>query len=76
MRMKGWSLGLTIIGLVLVVFSVVWLLAIFPGMVKLPEDHHRLIIFDGTYYVLNPDTQTLDEMPVCGAVRCLRGDEC
>jgi len=65
MRMKGWSLGLTIIGLVLVVFSVVWLLAIFPGMVKLPEDHHRLIIFDGTYYVLNPDTQTLDEMPVC-----------
>ncbi len=65
MRMKGWSLGLTIIGLVLVVFSVVWLLAIFPGMVKLPDDHHRVINFEGTYYVLNPDTQTLDEIPVC-----------
>ena len=65
MRMKGWSLGLTIIGLVLVVFSVVWLLAIFPGMVKLPDDHHRVINFDGTYMVLNPDTQALDEIPVC-----------
>lgn len=65
MRLKGWSLGLTTVGLVLVVFSLVWLLAIFPGMVKLPEDHHRVINFEGTYYVLNPDTQTLDEMPVC-----------
>lgn len=51
MRMKGWSLGLTVIGLVLVVFSLVWLLVIFPTMVKLPEDHHRLINFDGTYMV-------------------------
>jgi hypothetical protein len=64
MRMKGWSLGLTIIGLVVVIFALVWLLAIFPAMVKLPEDHHRLINFEGTYYVLNPDTQTLDEIPV------------
>jgi len=65
MRLKGWSLGLTTIGLVLVVFALVWLLAIFPGMVKLPEDHHRVINFEGTYLVLNPDTQTLDEIPVC-----------
>jgi hypothetical protein len=64
-RMKGWSLSLTIIGLVVVIFALVWLLAIFPSMVKLPEDHHRLINFDGTYYVLNPETQTLDEIPVC-----------
>jgi len=65
MRLKGWSLGLTTVGLVLVVFSLVWLLAIFPSMVKLPEDHHRVINFTGTYYVMNPDTQTLDEIPVC-----------
>ena len=64
MRMKGGSLSLTVIGLVLVVFALVWLLAIFPGMVKLPADHHREINFEGTYYVLNPDTQTLDEIPV------------
>lgn len=65
MRLKGWSLGLTTVGLVLVVFALVWLLAIFPAMVKLPEDHHRVINFEGTYYVMNPDTGTLDEIPVC-----------
>lgn len=65
MRLKGWSLGLTIVGLVLVVFSLVWLLALFPTMVKLPEDHHRVINFEGTYMVLNPETQALDSIPVC-----------
>jgi hypothetical protein len=65
MRLKGWSLGLTTFGLVLVVFCLVWLLAIFPTMVKLPEDHHRVINFEGTYMVMNPDTQALDEIPVC-----------
>lgn len=64
MRMRGWSLSLTVIGLVLVVFALVWLLAIFPSMVKIPTDHHRDIGFEGTYMVLNPDTQTLDEIPV------------
>ncbi len=58
-----WSL--TIVGVVLVVFALVWLLAIFPGMVKLPEDHHREINFEGTYQVMNPDTHTLDTIPVC-----------
>jgi len=61
---KGWSRGLTIAGLVLVVLSLVWLLAIFPAMVKLPEDHHRVINFEGTYMVMNPETQTMDEIPV------------
>lgn len=65
MRLKGWSLGLTIFGLVLVVFSLVWLLAIFPAMAKLPADYNKVINFEGTYMVMNPDTQTLDEIPVC-----------
>lgn len=57
-----WSL--TIVGAVLVAFALVWLLAIFPAMVKLPEDHHREINFEGTYQVMNPDTQALDAIPV------------
>ncbi len=65
MRLKGWSLGLTITGLVLVVLALVWLLAIFPAMVKLPSDYNRVVNFDGTYYVLNAETQTMDEIPVC-----------
>ena len=65
MRLKGWSMGLLISGLALVVVCLLWLLVIFPTMVKLPEDHHRVINFEGTYMVMNPDTGTLDPIPVC-----------
>jgi hypothetical protein len=65
MRFRGWSLSLAIIGLVLVVFSLVWVFAIFPGMVKLPTDYNIVANFEGNYYVLNADTQTMDEIPVC-----------
>jgi len=65
MKLKGWSLGLTIVGLVLVVFSLAWLLAIFPAMAKLPENYSKAIVFEGTYTVMNPDTQMMEEIPVC-----------
>jgi hypothetical protein len=65
LRMKGWSLGLTISGLVLVIFAIVFLLAIFPAMAKLPADYNKVIDFEGVYMVLNADTQTMDEIPVC-----------
>ena len=55
---------LTAIGLVLVVFSLIWLFAIFPPMAKLPADHHKVIDFEGTYEVMNPQTQSLVEIPV------------
>ena len=55
---------LTYIGLVLVVFSLIWLYAIFPAMAKLPADHHKVINFEGIYKVMNPETRTLDEIPV------------
>ena len=64
MRCKGWGLGLTISGLVLVVFALVWLLAIFPAMAKLPADYHKVINFEGTYRVMNSETGALDEIPV------------
>jgi len=55
---------LTYIGLFLVIFSLVWLFAIFPAMDKIPADHSREINFEGTYQVMNPQTQSLDEIPV------------
>jgi hypothetical protein len=61
---KGWSGSLTIVGLVLVVFALVWLLAIFPAMNKLQEDHDREVNFEGTYQVMNPETQAMDTIPV------------
>jgi hypothetical protein len=63
MRLKGWSLGLTIIGLVVVVFSLVWLLAIFPAMAKMPTDYEEEYTFDGSIKQLNSTTMSLDEIP-------------
>ncbi len=54
----------TYIGLFLVIFSLVWLFAIFPAMAKIPADHHKVINFEGTYKVMNPQTHNLDEIPV------------
>lgn len=61
---KGWSLGLTISGFLLVALALVWLLAIFPIMAKMPADYERVINFEGTYQVMNPETGMLDEIPV------------
>jgi len=33
-------------------------------MAKLPADHHKVINFEGTYEVMNPETESLDEIPV------------
>ncbi len=63
MRMRGWSLGLTIIGLVLVIFALVWLLAIFPAMAKMPTDYERTYKFEGFIKQLNSETMSLDEIP-------------
>ncbi len=64
LRWKTWNTVLISLGLVLVIFSLIWLFAIFPSMAKLPADHHKVINFEGTYEVMNPQTQTLDEIPV------------
>jgi hypothetical protein len=63
MRLKGWSLGLTTFGLALVVFALVWLLAIFPAMAKLPADYEQEYTFDGSILQLNSETMSLDEIP-------------
>ena len=63
MRLKGWSLGLTTFGLALVVFALVWLLAIFPAMAKLPADYEQEYTFDGSIMQLNSETMSLDEIP-------------
>jgi hypothetical protein len=52
------------VGLVLIIFALVWQFAIFPALAKLPADHHKIVNFEGTYKVMNPQTQSLDEIPV------------
>ena len=64
LRWKAWNISLTSLGLVLVILSLVWLLVILPSMVKLPADLHKVVNFEGTYKVMNPQTNSLDEIPV------------
>jgi len=64
MKWKAWNIGLVSLGLVLVIFSLIWLLAIFPTVAKIPADHHLVINFEGTYKVMNPEARTLDEILV------------
>ena len=64
LKWKTWNTVLISLGLVLVILSLVWLYAIFPPLAKLPADHHKVINFEGTYKVMNPETQSLDEIPV------------
>ncbi len=63
LRWSGWSLGLTILGLTLVAFALIWLLVIFPVMAKIPADYEEEYMFDGSIMQLNQETMSLDETP-------------
>jgi hypothetical protein len=64
MSLRGMFGGWTIAGLALVVLALIWLLVIFPLISKLPSDLDQETKFEGTYEVMNPETQTMDEIPV------------
>ncbi len=40
------------VGIVAVLFSAVWVLAVFPGMKKIPADYHQTADLEGTYSVV------------------------
>lgn len=63
LRWKGWSLGLTTSGLLLVALALVWLLVIFPIMAKMPADYEEEYMFEGSVQVLNPETMSMIEIP-------------
>ncbi len=60
--LRGWSLGLTITGLILVILALVVLLVIFPILAKWPGDYSQEYMFEGSVQVLNPETGSLDEI--------------
>jgi len=63
LRWSGWSLGLTISGLLLITFALIWLFVIFPIMAKIPADYEEEYIFEGSISQLNPETMSLDVTP-------------
>ena len=64
MSLRGMFKSWTIAGLVLVVLALIWQFAIFPMVSKLPSDLTEETNFEGTYEVMNPTTQMLEEIPV------------
>ena len=64
LKWKAWNIGLTCLGLALAILAVVWRLAIFPSMAKLPADYHYVVDFEGINKVINTQTMSLDEIPV------------
>jgi hypothetical protein len=71
-RWRGWSLGSTIFGLILVALALVWLLVIFPIMAKIPADYEEEYMFEGSIMQLNQETMSLDVTPT-SVERLLQG---
>ncbi len=53
-KWKAWNIALTALGLVLIIFSLIWLLVIFPSMNKLPANHHEIVNLTGNYTLMTP----------------------
>jgi hypothetical protein len=61
----GWGgLILSVIGIVLVIVGILWITVIFPALAQIPKDYERTYYSDGTFSVLNSDTQSMDSFPV------------
>ena len=61
----GWSgIILSVIGIVLVIVGILWITVIFPALAQIPKDYERTYYSDGTFSVLNSDTQSMDSFPV------------
>ena len=61
----GWSgIILSVIGIVLVIVGILWVTVIFPALAQIPKDYERTYYFDGTFSVLNSETQSMDSFPI------------
>ena len=63
LRWSGWSRALTIFGLLLITFALIWLLVAFPIMAKIPADYEEEYMFEGSIMQLNQETMSLDPTP-------------
>lgn len=63
LRWSGWSLSLTILGLVLIALALIFLLVIFPVMAKIPADYEQEYMFEGSIKQLDLATMSLVEIP-------------
>jgi hypothetical protein len=60
----GWGGLLAVIGVVLVILGLVWMTVIFPAMAQISTGYAHTYYSDGTFSVLNSDTQSMDSFPI------------
>lgn len=61
----GWrGIILSVIGIVLVIVGILWFTVIFPMLAQIPTSYARTYYSDGTFSVLNSETQSMDSFPV------------
>jgi hypothetical protein len=58
------ALFISVVGLVLVIVGILWATVIFPSLDKMPADYSKTYYFDGSFTVLNPQTQKQETFPV------------
>jgi hypothetical protein len=49
---------------VLVIVGILWVTVIFPALAQIPKDYERTYYSDGTFSVLNSETQSMDSFPI------------
>lgn len=64
MKGKKTALIVSVVGLILVIVGIVWAMVIFPSLDKMPADYSKIYYFDGTFTVLNQQTQQQETFPV------------
>lgn len=58
------ALFISVVGLILVIVGILWATVIFPSLDKMPADYSKTYYFDGSFTVLNPQTQQQETFPV------------
>ncbi|MBE0480746.1 MAG: DUF3068 domain-containing protein [Dehalococcoidia bacterium] len=54
----------SIVGILFIILGALWVTVIFPSLDKMPADYARTYYFDGTFTVLDPETQAPMTFPV------------
>ncbi len=63
-KLRWTGIILSVIGIVLVIVGILWVTVIFPALAQIPKDYERTYYSDGTFSVLNSETQSMDSFPI------------
>ena len=59
---KRAGIGLAALGVALVIFGLVWVTIIFPGLKKVPDDLNKTVQYDGVVTMIDPEVNSMTLM--------------